>query len=400
MVNFTVPEDIRILRKSLRTFVEEEVQPLEAQFKEAFESPHALLCPDGRLQPRIQQAFDNVRRRSGALGYYGMHMPEAVGGGGVSRVGMLYAQKEVFSHGAGLNSAVLAGAEGPSPLLLQLPEKSQARYLHPLVRGEVTTCFALTEPEAGSDIKHLSTRAERKNGGYVLNGLKTFITNAPEADFAQVFAVTDPKTYRDTGYQGVTAFVVERDTPGYRVGAINRSLLEDGGQAELIFENCEVPAENVIGVEGQGFYAAMGWIGLGRLNLAAMSLGLAQFLLDRCVEYATQRTTFGKPLSKRQMIRAMLAESATELAAAEQLVLNAAWKVDQGQTAVQQCSMAKLFATNMLFRLADRAVQVHGGMGLMRELPIERIFRFARALRIVEGADEIQKETIAKGLGL
>jgi len=400
MVDFSVSEDIRILRKSLRAFVEEEVKPQEAHFNTAFENPHELLCPDGRLQPYIKQAFDDIRKRSGALGYYGMHMPEAVGGGDVSRVGMVFAQKEVFSHGAGLNLAVLAGAEGPSPLLMQLNEKSQARYLHPLVRGETTTCFALTEPEAGSDIKNLTTKAESKNGRYILNGLKTFITNAPDADFAQVFAVTNPDTYRDTGYQGVTAFVVERDAPGYRVGAINRSLLEDGGQAELIFEDCEVSQDNVIGTEGQGFYAAMSWIGLGRLNLAAMSLGLAEFLLTQCVEYATQRVTFGKPLSKRQMIRAMLAESATELQAAEQLVLNAAWMVDQGDMAIQHCSMAKLFATNMLFRLADRAVQVHGGMGLMRELPIERIFRFARALRIVEGADEIQKETIAKGLGL
>lgn len=400
MIDFAPSQEISLLRKSLRAFVQDEVLPLEKALSISFENPHQLLCPDGSLQPRLKDAFDRVRGRSGELGFYGMHMPEALGGGGISRVAMCFAQQEVFACGLGLNAAVLAGPEGPSPLLLNLPAKGQEKYLKPLIRAKVSTCFALTEPEAGSDIKNLKTRAEKQGDHYVLNGMKTFITHAPYADFAQVFAVTDPKSYKDSGYQGVSAFVVDRHAPGYRVGQINRSLLDDGSQAELIFDNCRVPAENLIGVEGQGFYAAMGWIGIGRLNLANMSLGLSKYLLQQAVEYACARTTFGQPLAKRQMIRSMLAESAAECYAAEQMVLHCAWRMDQGDAAIQESAMAKWFATNMLFRLADRAVQVFGGMGLMRELPIERIFRLARVLRIVEGTDEIQKETIAKGLGL
>lgn len=193
---------------------------------------------------------------------------------------------------------------------------------------------------------------------------------------------------------------MERNTPGYQVGKINRSMIDDGSQAELIFEDCKVPEENVIGQEGAGFYTAMSWLGIGRLNIAAWSIGLAHYLMSRCVEYANLRTAFGKPIGKYQHIRGMLSESAAELYAAEQMVLHASWKMDQGDPIIGESSMAKWYATNMLYRLADRAVQVHGGMGVMKELPIERVFRLARMLRIVEGTDEIQKETIAKSLEL
>lgn len=400
MADFTVPEDTQLIRRGLRSFLEREVRPLEERHKRHLEDERARLSDDGALVPEFKNVLDHVRRRSAELGYYAMHMPEAVGGGDVNRVGMVYAFQEVFRWGLGLNIVALSGPEGPSPMLLELPQSQQEKYLKPLVRGEQTTCFALTEPEAGSDIKNLKTRAEKQDDHYILNGIKTFITNAADADFAQVFAVTDPKTYREGSYQGVTAFIVERDTPGYQIGKINRSIIEDGAQAELIFENCRVPQENVIGQEGQGFYTAMGWLGIGRLNIASMSLGLGRYLLDRCVEYANARTAFGKPIGKHQHIRGALAESAAELYAAEQAVLHAAWKMDRGDPIIKESAMVKWYATDMLYRLADRAVQIHGGMGVMKELPIERVFRFARVLRIVEGTDEIQKETIAKALGL
>jgi acyl-CoA dehydrogenase len=400
MVDFTVPEETQMIRRGLRSFLEKEVQPLEEEHKKFLEDERARLQDDGSLVPELKAIIDHIRKRSAELGYYAMHMPQEVGGGGISRVGMAYAFKEVFRHGLGLNVAVLSGPEGPSPMLLQLNDLQRERYLKPLIRGERTTCFALTEPEAGSDIKNLKTRAEKQGDHYILNGMKTFITNATDANFAQVFAVTDAKTYKEHGYMGVTAFTVERDAPGYQIGKINRSIIDDGSQAELIFENCKVPAENVIGQEGLGFYVAMGWLGIGRLNMAALSVGLAHYLLDCCVEYAKLRTAFGKPIGKYQHIRGMLAESAAELYAAEQAVLNASWKLDQGEQIIQDSSMVKWFATNTLYRLADRAVQIHGAMGVMKELPIERIFRFARILRIVEGTDEIQKETIAKSLEL
>jgi acyl-CoA dehydrogenase len=400
MVDFTVPEEIQMICRGLRSFLEREVQPLEEKHKTYLDDERARLQEDGSLVPEFKEVLRHVRHRSAELGYYAMHMPADVGGGGIRRVGMFYAFKEVFRHGLGLNIAVLSGPEGPSPMLLHLHESQRERYLTPLMRGEKTTCFALTEPEAGSDIKNLKTRAEKTGNHYVLNGIKTFITNATDADFAQVFAVTDPQTYKGHGYWGVTAFLVERTTPGYHIGKINRSMMDDGSQAELIFENCKVPAENVVGEEGMGFYTAMSWLGVGRLNIAAWSVGLAHYLLERCVEYANLRTAFGNPIGKYQHIRGMLAESAAELYAAEQLVLNASWKMDHGEPIIGESAMAKWYATNTLYRLADRAVQIHGGMGVMKELAIERIFRFARMLRIVEGTDEIQKETIAKSLGL
>jgi len=400
VIDFTIPEETQMICRGLRSFLENEVQPLEVKYKKYLEDERARLQDDGSLVPEFKAVLHQVRRRSAELGYYAMHMPTQVGGGGINRVGMFYAFKEVFRHGLGLNLVVLSGPEGPSPMLLQLREPQRQKYLMPLIQGEMTTCFALTEPEAGSDIKNLKTRAEKKGNHYIINGMKTFITNATDADFAQVFAVTDPQTYKDHGYLGVTALLVERATPGYHIGKINRSMMDDGSQAELIFENCRVPLENVIGQEGAGFYTAMSWLGVGRLNIASWSIGLAHYLLERCVEYANLRTAFGKPIGKYQHVRGMLAESAAELYAAEQMVLNASWKMDQGEPVIGESSMAKWYATNMLYRLADRAVQIHGGMGVMKELPLERIFRLARILRIVEGTDEIQKETIAKSLEL
>lgn len=400
MTDFNRSEEHQMIVKGLRSFIEKDVLPLDEENKKYLEDERARLNEDGSLVPEFKRVIQQVRRSSAKLGYYAMHMPAEIGGGAINRVGIALAYKEVFRYGPGLNVFTLSGAEGPSPMLLQLSQPQQEKFLKPLIRGEISTCFGLTEPEAGSDIKNLKTKAERKGDSYVLNGMKTFISNAADADFAQVFAVTDPKTYKEQGYMGVTAFIVERDRPGFQVGKITRSIIDDGGQAELIFENCRVPAENVIGQEGTGFYTAMGWLGIGRLNIASMSIGLAHYLIERCVEYATQRTAFGKPISKYQHIRGMLAESAAELYAAEQMLLHAAWKMDQGDSIIQESSMVKWYATNMLFRLADRAVQIHGAMGLMKELPIERVFRTARVLRIVEGTDEIQKETIAKSLGL
>lgn len=389
-----------MIRRGLRSFLKREVLPLEEKHRRYLEDDRARLNDDGSLVKEFKDALDHVRSRSAELGYYGMHMPSSVGGGDVSRVNMILAFKEVFRCGLGLNVAVLAGPEGPSPMLLNLPESQRERYLKPLLSGEATTCFALTEPEAGSDLRNLRTRAEREGEHYIVNGIKTFITNAADADFAQVFAITDPESYGEGSYQGVTALIVERDTLGYQVGKINRSIIEDGAQAELIFNDCRVPAENVIGEEGAGFYSAMGWLGIGRLNIAAISLGLGQYLLEQSVAYARSRSAFGKPIGKHQHIRGMIAESAAELYAAEQMTLHAAWKMDQGDPAIRESAMSKWYATNALYRLADRAVQIHGGMGVMKELPVERIFRFARTLRIVEGTDEIQKETIAKSLGV
>jgi acyl-CoA dehydrogenase len=230
---------------------------------------------------------------------------------------------------------------------------------------------------------------------YVLNGVKHFITNGPYADFAMVYAVTDRKL---GARGGVTCFLVEKGTPGFSVARVQKTMAGDNLQAELAFVDCVVPSRNILGEAGQGFLLAMQWIGHGRLLIGAMCVGVSDLLLKMSTDYAKQREQFGKPISSKQAIQWMLADSATEIYAARMMLYNAAWKADRGENIIKETSMVKLYATEMVNRIADRALQIHGGMGYMREFPIERIFREVRVLRIVEGTSEIQRFIISRFL--
>lgn len=382
-MDFTIPEEIEILRRSLRKFIEKEVLPMEEK---------ADFDPDEGVP---QELLKKVRIRSHDLGFWGIDMPEQYGGGGLNTMGTVIMREEVSKYFSSLTQSIFGGPEGPSKILLAGTEAQIQKYLVPVVKGEQSCCFALTEPNAGSDAASIETSAVRDGDEWVINGLKHFITNGPYADYAIVFAVTD-REKRARG--GITCFIVEKGTPGLSTGKIQRTMGGGDSQCELIFEDCRVPHENVLGEVGMGFITAMTFLGGGRLNIAAGAVGMTEKLLKASVEYAKQRVQFGKPIATRQAIQWMLADIATELYAARNMVYHTAWRIDQGEMMVKEIAMSKLYATELVNRAADVAVQVHGGMGYMKELPIERVYRGVRALRIVEGTSEIQRFIIARSL--
>ncbi len=396
MVTFELaPGEARVIR-DLGAFVESEVVPLQERYQPMFDHEGVGILPEGTLHPDLLRASRELRRRSAKEGFYAMHLPEEMGGRGVSFCGLLQAHKEVFRHGLGFTLSVLATIEGPSRMLGSLDAQQRRRWLDPLVRGEKTTCFALTEPGAGSDVRNIQTRARQEGDEWVIDGTKMFITNGPYADFAQVFA----RTSDEDGLGSLTAFLVEKGTPGFTVGETLETIANNGLPCELRFEACRVPQESVIGGVGEGFFHALTNINDTRIQNGGMAIGLAQFCLDRTVEYVTQRTAFGKPVAKYQGVSFPLADSMTELRAAEALATWAAWRIDSGESAIQETSMTKLYCTEMLWDVADRCIQAHGAVGVLRRAQIERVLRWARVMRIWEGTSEIQRMTIAKTMGL
>ncbi|MGH2829101.1 MAG: acyl-CoA dehydrogenase family protein [Actinomycetota bacterium] len=390
-MDFSVPAELDEVRSSFRAFLDREVRPVEDSFKQQLQ--------EDVFTDEMQQAGMALRRKSAEVGYYGAHLPEEVGGWGLSTLGMTLLVEEAGRSGMRFAVFVIGppSPEAPTPLLLEASPELQKRYLVPLVKAEKTMCFALTEPDAGSDAQAIRTHAVRDGDHYVITGVKHFITNGAKADFAIVFAVTDGEK-RAQG--GITAFIVDRDSPGFRVGKMQKTMVGDSNQAELIFDDCRVPATNIVGEEGFGFYSAMKFLNSGRAYIGALCLGLADYCVKVSTEYALQRRAFGKPIGKNQAIQWMLADSAVEIEAARWLTYRLAWMCDQGEQPIRESSMVKLYNTEMVNRVADRAVQVFGGMGYLTEGPVERIFRFVRMLRIVEGTSEVQRLVIARTLGL
>lgn len=390
-MDFRIPGELEEVRSSFKAFLEREVAPVEEQFRQQIQ--------DDEVTDEMRAAAMELRRKSAEIGYYGAHLPEEVGGWGLSVLGMTLLIETAASSGYRMAIGVLGppNPEAPTPLLLNTTPELQKKYLVPLVKAEKTMCFALTEPDAGSDAQAIRTRAVRDGDHYVLNGRKHFITNGANADFAVVFAVTDPEK-RAAG--GITALIVERNYPGYVVGKRQKTLAGTTDQVELIFEDCRVPVTNIVGEEGFGFQAAMGFLNAGRAYIGAMCLGLADYCVRVASDYAKERKTFGKPIGKYQAIQWMLADSVVEIEAARWMTYHLAWLVDQGEQPIKESSIVKLYNTEMASRVSDRAIQVFGGMGVLTEGPVERIWRFVRMMRVVEGASEIQRMIIARTLGL
>ncbi|ARS90752.1 acyl-CoA dehydrogenase family protein [Natrarchaeobaculum aegyptiacum] len=396
-VSFDVDDETALILESLEEFVAQEVEPLEEDLDDLLTNPRRGYHEDGRLTDELLEAREEVRRRSAEAGFYAMNLPEEAGGQGVPPVTWYRAKKRLASKGPGLARHVLAGPEGPKPLLLQAAGEQVERYLEPAIRAEKSTAFAQTEPGVGSDSPNMETTARKEGDEWVLNGRKQWITNAPYADFIQVFARTTPQ--EEAGrYGGITCFILERGE--YEVGSYNNVVGAPGSQAEIHLDDVRVTDERVLGEVDGAFYAAMEFLSLGRLELGAEAVGFSEFLLERATEYANQRQAFGEPIGSFQQVSAKLARGRAKTYAADAAGLKLAWKVGRDERTVMDSSILKWFATNVFWEIADAAVQIHGANGLAEENPYMGLLHQARILRIVEGTDEIQLNTIASQMGI
>ncbi len=379
MIDFSLSDEQRAVRDWVRTFVDRELMPLE----------NDVLRREREGQPPGLNAEERTRLRELARksDFWGVETPVEYGGMGLDPVTAAIIEIEL-----GRTFLTFKFGGEADNILYHANEEQKERYLLPTIAGERRSCFAITEPGAGSDAKAIRTRAVRDGDTWVVNGEKTFITGGNEADFAMVFAVTDPDRGADGG---VTCFLVDREA-GWTSEPID--TMGERRPASLVFQDVRVPHENILGEEGRGFELAMKWIGKGRYLLPARALGGCERLLDMAIEYSRTRETFGAPIADRQAIQWMIADSQTEIEALRLLVLHAAWQVSVGRDSRHAQSIAKLFGGVKANEIVDRVMQIHGGMGYTRELPIERFYRDVRLLRIFEGTDEIQRRTIARDL--
>jgi len=377
-VNPVLPDELLMLQRSVREFVETRLEPLSREIEERDAIPRT--------------AIDDMAE----MGLFGLGFAEDRGGQGFGKLGYCVAVEQLARTNASLWN-VIGGSAGLCGTAIDVggPDALRGRYLPDLLTARKIGAYGLSEPGAGSDAGGLQTTARRDGDGYVIDGAKTFITNAPIADVFVVFATVD----RALGSKGITAFVVERDVHGLEVGPNDAKMgLHGSTTAQLFFRELRVPATQRIGEEGKGFQIALRTLDYGRMGLAAHAVGAAQRLLEACVAHAKTRTQFGKPIGVNQAIQWPIADAATEIHAARLMVYDAAARADRGERVTDRAAMAKLFATELLGRVADAAVQIHGGMGYMKELWIERAYRDARIYRIYEGTSEIQRLVIASGL--
>jgi acyl-CoA dehydrogenase len=365
-------------RDWVRNFVRREIMPLEPE----------VLRRERAHQPGITaDELKELRDKARQFGFWGVQTPEEYGGMDLSAVLAALIEVEL-----GRSFVPFRFGGSADNILFRANESQKQEYLLPTIEGDRISCFAITEPGAGSDATAIRTTARKDGSDWVINGEKTFITGGNEADFTMVFAITDP----DKGVNGgVTCFLADRET-GWKSEYID--TMGEWGPAALVFDDVRVPERNILGELGQGFTLAMQWIGRGRYLLPARAIGACERLTEMAMEHARNRVTFGEPIANRQAIQWMIADSAVELEALRWLVLSAAWQVDQGLDSRHAQSMAKLFGGVKANEIVDRMLQIHGGMGYTRELPIERWYRELRLLRIYEGTDEIQRRTIARNL--
>lgn len=375
-MNFGFDEELLMLRDSVRRFVQQELMPLEQAYANEPDIPDDVRQ---RLQSRAKE-----------LGFWAFDVPEAYGGGGIGHVGMCLVFEELGKCNVPSFRAQTVLTPYLGPVLFHCTEAQKEKYLYPVIRGEKRTCFALTEPGAGSDPSGMRTRAVREGDTYRINGSKIYITSADKADFIQLFA----RTVEGGADAGVSCFLVDKGTPGLRLGQTFR-LLSPDRPCEVVFEDVVIPASQRVGQPGQGWSLAREFLDVGRLIHGPKSIGRAERALQLAIDYSNQRSTFGQPLAKRQSIQWMLADSATELHAARLMTYHAAWKADQGQDFHVEASQVKLFADEMYMRVVDRAIQIHGGLGLSCDLPLELMFRDARSRLITEGSSEMQRMIIA-----
>lgn len=382
-MDLEIPEELQMMVETVRRFVKQDLEPISQSVEEEDRIP------------------DEIVQKMRELGLFGLAIPQEYGGLQIGVLGECLVYEELskvnacFRTHIGTNNGI--GSQG---IIIDGTEDQKRRYLPTLASGEWIGCFALTEPEAGSDAANIQTTAELNGDHWVLNGLKHYITNGDIAQVATVVALTD-REKKARG--GITAFIVEKGFPGFSVGAIDRKMGMRGSHTcELVFDECKVPRENIIGGEtmvGQGFRTAMRVLDKGRLTLGASAVGAAQKLIELSMDHAKQRVQFNRPIAEFQAIRFMLADMATQIYAARQMLYHAAWLRDKrGTSVIKEAAMVKLFCTEMANRVADMAVQIHGGMGYMKDCPVERFYRDLRLSRIYEGTSEIQRLVISREL--
>ncbi|MDB9982475.1 acyl-CoA dehydrogenase family protein [Gammaproteobacteria bacterium] len=371
-------EEQRLIRDTARSYAREHIAPHAAQWDRETTFPAEALA--GLAE----------------LGFYGMLVPEQHGGCDIGYVAAALVLEEIGVADAACSTIVsVTNSVGCMPLLQYGTAQQQRDFLSPLARGEKLAAFCLTEPQAGSDASGLKTRAERQGDNYILNGTKQFITSGKNADLAIVFAVTDPAA----GKRGISAFVVPTETPGYRVASVETKMGQRASDTcQIVFEDCSIPAVNLLGEEGQGYKIALGNLEGGRIGIAAQCIGIARAALEAATLYSREREAFAKPLSDHQAVAFKLADMATQIAAARQLTLHAAALKDAGEPCLSEASMAKLFASEMAERVCSDAIQIHGGYGYLQDFPVERYYRDVRACQIYEGTSEVQKMVISRAL--
>jgi alkylation response protein AidB-like acyl-CoA dehydrogenase len=371
-------EEHRLLRESLREFAAQRL------------APHAAAWDRNASFPR------EALKELAALGAYGIAVPEGYGGAGMDYTALAVALEEIAA-GDGATSTIISVNNCPvcSILMAWASEEQKRRFLVPLARGEKLGAFCLTEPHVGSEASGLRTSAVRDGEHWVLNGVKQFITSGKNADLAIVLAVTD----KAAGKRGISAFIVETSTPGYTVARIEEKLGQHASDtAQILFEDCRVPAFNLIGDEGAGYRIALSGLEGGRIGIAAQSLGMARAAYEAALTYARERVAFGQPIFDHQAVQFRLADMATQIEAARQLIHHAAALKDAGEPCLKQAAMAKLFASEMAERVCSDAIQIHGGYGYVSDFPVERIYRDVRVCQIYEGTSDIQRILIARNL--
>jgi butyryl-CoA dehydrogenase len=374
-MNLELTEEQQLLQKTVREFAESEVKPLAKELDETGHFPR------------------DTFKKAAELGLTGVAFPEGEGGAGFDHIAYSIVIEEISRCCA--STGVILSVQNSlycDPIHRFGTEEQRKRFLLPFTRGEKIGCYALTEPQAGSNAAALQTKAVKKADKYVINGTKAWITNGGAADAAIVYVNTDPSK----GERGITAIVVEKGTPGFKVGKEEKKLgINATACCELVFTDCEVPAANRIGNEGEGYKVALSTLDGGRIGIAAQATGIAEGAFEAALAWSQQRMAFGHPISQFQAIQFMLADMATEIDAARLLVRKAAWKQDSGARFSMDAAVAKLFASEMATRVTHKAIQIHGGYGYSREYPVERAYRDARITEIYEGTSEIQRLVIS-----
>jgi len=381
-MNFGLTDEQKLIVETTRSFVETELYPHEAEVERT-----------GKLEMDL---IRELQKKAMAAGLYAANMPAEVGGAGLDTLSWLLYEKELGRANYALHWTCVAR---PSNILLAGTDAQKEKYLYPCIRGKTWDCLAMTEPGAGSDLRGMKATARQDGDDWVLNGTKHFISHADIAGFAIVFMASGEEDSPRGKRKKITAFFVDKGTPGFTVRDGYRNVSHRGyTNAILEFDDCRLPREQILGEVHRGFEVANSWLGATRLQVASTCLGRAERALQHAIEYAAQREQFGQQIGKFQGVSFKLADMATELKAAELLTREAGWKYDAGTVTDEDMAMAKLKATEVLAFIADEAIQIHGGMGLMDDLPLERIWRDARVERIWEGTSEIQRHIISRAL--